>query len=79
VGAVVVAGTDVYWPVEGPFDSTSGLPTGPGSVQTCSTTDGCAVVTTLASGGNPSTLAVDSTHVYWGDPIAQTISRIPRH
>jgi hypothetical protein len=78
VGAVVVAGTDVYWPVEGPFDPTSGLPTGPGIIQTCSTTDGCATVATIASGGNPSTITVDDSYVYWGDPIAQTITRLPR-
>lgn len=79
VGGVVVAGTDVYWPVGGPFDAATGLPTGPGSIQTCSTNDGCATVRTLASGGNPSTLTVDSSHVYWGDPVAKTISRIRRH
>ncbi len=78
VGAVVVSGTDVYWPVEGPFDPSSGLPTGTGSIQTCSTTNGCATVTMLTSGGNPSTLTVDANYVYWGDPIAQTISRIAR-
>lgn len=79
VGSVVVAGTDVYWPVAGPTDSVTGNPTGPGSIQTCSTKDGCKAVRTLASGGNPSTLTVDASHVYWGDPVAQTISRIRRH
>jgi hypothetical protein len=79
VGGIVVAGDDVYWPVGGPVDNVSGLPTGPGSIQTCSKTDGCAVVTTLAAGGNPSQLTVDSSYVYWGDPFAMKISRIRRH
>jgi hypothetical protein len=78
VGGPVVSGTDVYWPVGGPVDA-NGNPTGPGSIQTCSTTDGCVTVKTLVSSGNPSTIVVDATHVYWGDPHAKTISRFPRH
>jgi hypothetical protein len=77
VGGPVVSGTDVYWPVGGPVDS-SGNPTAPGSIQTCSTTDACATVKTLASGGHPATIAVDTTYVYFGDPYAKTISRVAR-
>jgi hypothetical protein len=78
VGGPVVSGTEVYWPVGGPVDA-NGNPTAPGSIQRCSTTDACATVTTLVSGGNPSTIAVDANYVYWGDPYAKTISRFPRH
>jgi hypothetical protein len=78
VGNVVIDGTDVYWPVQGPYDA-SGAPTGPGSIQTCSTTDQCTSVHAVVSGGHPATITVDSSFVYWADWDAQTISKMPRH
>jgi hypothetical protein len=78
VGGVVTDGNDVYWPVVGPED-VNGAPTGTGMIQTCSKTDGCATVKTFVSEGHPSTLAVDANHLYWADPVAQTISKIARH
>jgi hypothetical protein len=76
--SILVDGTDVYWANSGSWDA-NGNPTGGGSIQRCSTTDGCKMIETITDVGYPSSLTVDSANIYWGDSVSGKIQGRAKH